>query len=164
MDQSDNFRSSAAINFFCAVFIVLVTLVLVSQLGSQTRWLKRADLVMQPGFFSPGPWSVWGWVSCARLVCCVLPSDALWHRIGFTPYHHRRLSSLLRVCGLVSDLCIHYPMGWLSSGDAAIYAGAQSPGGISWCTMDDDSWTYRVSDRVAVQDRASGPFAGWLCL
>ena len=51
MDHSDNVRSSAAINFFCAVFIVLVTLVLVSQLGSQTRWLKRADLVMQPGFF-----------------------------------------------------------------------------------------------------------------
>ena len=51
MDQSDNVRSSAAINFFCAAFIVLVTLVLVSQLGSQTRWIKRADLVMQPGFF-----------------------------------------------------------------------------------------------------------------
>ena len=30
MDQSDNVRSSAAINFFCAAFIVLVTLVLVS--------------------------------------------------------------------------------------------------------------------------------------
>ena len=29
----------------------MVTLVLVSQLGSQTRWLKRVDLVMQPGFF-----------------------------------------------------------------------------------------------------------------
>ena len=51
MDQSDNARSSAAINLFCAVFIVVVTLVLVSQLGSQTRWLKRVDLVMQPGFF-----------------------------------------------------------------------------------------------------------------
>ena len=51
MDQPDNIRSSAAINFFCAAFIVLVTLVLVSQLGSQTRWVKRADLVMQPGFF-----------------------------------------------------------------------------------------------------------------
>ena len=51
MDQSDNARSSAAINLFCAAFIVVVTLVLVSQLGSQTRWLKRVDLVMQPGFF-----------------------------------------------------------------------------------------------------------------
>ncbi len=51
IDQSDNVRSRAAIDFFCAAFIVLVTLVLVSQLGSQTRWLKRADLVMQPGFF-----------------------------------------------------------------------------------------------------------------
>ncbi|GIT20311.1 MAG: hypothetical protein CM1200mP39_31170 [Dehalococcoidia bacterium] len=51
MDQPDNDRSSAAINFFCAAFIVLVTLLLVSQLGNQTRWLKRADLVMQPGFF-----------------------------------------------------------------------------------------------------------------
>ena len=51
MDQSDNARSSAAINLFCAAFIVVVTLVLASQLGSQTRWLKRVDLVMQPGFF-----------------------------------------------------------------------------------------------------------------
>ena len=55
-------------------------------------------------------------------------------------------------------------MGWLTGGAAAIYAGAQSAGGVSRCTMDDDSWTDRVADRAAVQDRASGPFAGWLYL
>ena len=51
MAQPDNAQFRAAINFFCAAFIVVVTLILVSQLGSQTRWLERADLVMQPGFF-----------------------------------------------------------------------------------------------------------------
>ena len=51
MGEPHNVRSSAGINVICAAFIVLVTLLLVSQLGNQTRWLKRADLVMQPGFF-----------------------------------------------------------------------------------------------------------------
>ena len=55
-------------------------------------------------------------------------------------------------------------MGWLSGGDAAVYAGAQSAGGIPWCTMDGDGSTDRAGDRATVQDWASGPFAGWLCL
>ena len=51
IDSSDKTRSTAAINFFCSAFIVVVTLVLASQLDNQTRWIKRVDLVMQPGFF-----------------------------------------------------------------------------------------------------------------
>jgi len=49
-------------------------------------------------------------------------------------------------------------------GDAAVYAGAQSAGGVSRCTMDSDGSTDRAGDRTAIQDRASGPFAGWLYL
>ena len=51
---------------------------------------------------------------------------------------------------MVSGLRIHHPMGWLPGGDIAVYAGAQSAGGVSRCTMDGDGGTDRTGDRTAV--------------